>query len=197
MSSLCLALENTLTHTSLVEDEAIKQLFRGSEGVVEAIGYAMGSCKNIPTLNRGKQQMGNHRGVEHLGQNSLLLGCLNVTFDEFFHSCEIEANRLMDFRLLYGRFVNKSSDFAAPATVPLESKVLVKAFERGGFSRNNVFEYRNFAGRNIFKYRVKQVQLSGEVMIEASLANAAESVEIMGAGRFKSIVPKQLAGCAK
>lgn len=195
MPSYCLFPDNQLNRGGW--GEAIKQLFRCSEGVVEAVGGAVGSCKDVPALDRGKQKVGYHRGVEHCRQRFLLLSSLNIAFDELLYGCEIAANRLINFRLLNGRFVNKSSDFAPPATVPFERKVLVEAFERGGFGRSYVFKYSNFAGRNILKNRMKQVQLSGEVMVETSLADTAEGVEIMWAGRFKAIVPEQFTGCVK
>lgn len=195
MPSHCLAPENQLTSGG--GSEAIKQLFGCSEGIIEAAGRTVSSCKDVPTLNRGKQQVGNRRGVEHLRKRSLLLGSLNIAFDELLNGNEIAADRLMDFGLLYGRFVDKSSDFASPATVPLEQKILVETVERGEFGLGYVFEYSDFSGRNVLKDSVEQVQLTGEVMIETSLADAAEGVEIMGAGRLETIIPKQLAGCAK
>lgn len=195
MLSYCLVPDNQLNRGGW--GEAIKQLFGCSEGVVEAVGGTVGSCKDVSALNRGKQQVGNRRGVEHLRQHSLLLGSLNIAFDELLNGNEIAADRLMDFGLLYGRFVDKSSDFASPATVPLEQQVLVETVERGGFGRGYLSECSDFSGRNVLKDCMEQVQLTGEVMIETSLADAAEGVEIMGAGRFEAIVPKQLAGCAK
>lgn len=195
MPSHCLAPKYQLSGVG--QSEAIEQLFGCGERVIEAAGRTVSSCKNVPALNRGKQQMGNHRSVERIGQRSLLLSGQNIALDELLNSNEIAANRRMDFGLLYGRFVDKPTDSASSTTVPIEQKVLVQAVEWGGIGRGYAFENCDFSGCNVLKDRMEQVQLTGEVMIETSLADAAEGVEIMGAGRLEAIFPKQLAGCAK